>query len=75
MSLRENGSYRCDRCDVELENGGVHEAAVISDVEPGTEMTQTRILHLCRANGCVEKVLTKRVIAAYLAAFPDRKAK
>lgn len=68
MSLRADGKYRCDRCDVELENGGVHEAAVISDVVPGTEMTITRILHLCRVNGCVDRVLTKRAIPAWLAA-------
>lgn len=69
MSLRDDGKYRCDRCDVELENGGVHEAAVISDVVPGTGMTITRILHLCRINGCCNKVLTKRAIPAWLAWF------
>jgi len=65
MSLRQDGSYRCDHCGGDLENGGVFEAAVISDIEPGTEGTQTRILHLCRVNECVQTVLTAAALAAY----------
>lgn len=70
MSLRKDGRYRCDRCDAELENGGVHEAAVVSDIVPGSGGTLTRILHLCRKNRCVDKVLTKRAIPAWIKENP-----
>jgi hypothetical protein len=33
MSLRPDGSYRCDRCDTDVENGSVQFAAVVSDLQ------------------------------------------
>jgi hypothetical protein len=33
VSLRPDGTYRCDRCDVDVGNGAVTEAAVIADLE------------------------------------------
>ena len=70
MSLRSDGSYRCDRCGAKLENGGVHEAAIVSDLDleqPGT----VRVLHLCRAprvgapRGCVGNVLGTAALTDY----------
>lgn len=68
MSLRPDGTYRCDRCGLRLENGGVHEAAIVSDLNldrPG----DVRVLHLCRAErdgaptGCVGNVLDPATLA------------
>lgn len=58
MSLKE-GVYRCDRCGKELENGGVHEAAVVASLEDG----QVVQLHFGREEGCESKVLSKRNLA------------
>lgn len=67
MSLRTDGTYRCDRCGTDIGNAGVDVAATISDLVhdehnhpiPG----RVRVLHLCRKNGCVTRVLTKRALA------------
>lgn len=72
MSLRPDGTYRCDRCDTALTNGGVHEAAVISTIEDdGQGGTRAVTLHLCREpakgrpRGCAAHLLTSRSLAAY----------
>lgn len=68
MSLRADGSYRCDRCGVDVVNGGVLHAAVISDLDPDQPGT-VRVLHLCRAprdgapHGCVGNVLGPQTLA------------
>lgn len=70
MSLRPDGSYRCDRCGVDVGNGGVVHAAVISDVQP-TDPARPRVLHLCRnardgaPTGCVGNVLGPGTLADY----------
>jgi hypothetical protein len=72
VSLRPDGAYRCDRCDTKLTNGGVQEAAIISDLDPD-DATTVRVLHLCRKsqpgapNGCAARVLGPGVLAAYTA--------
>lgn len=72
MSLRQDGAYRCDRCDTELTNGGVTEAAIISTTDDdGQGGTRAITLHLCRVpakgrpHGCAGHLLTTRSLAAY----------
>lgn len=77
MSLRPDGKYRCDRCDVELENGGVQECASITDLDPKVPGS-IRHLHLCydehdddgkvTRQGCRDRVLTRRALRAHYAA-------
>lgn len=70
MSLRSDGTYRCDGCGVDVGNGGVLMAAVISDLDPD-QPGAIRVLHLCRAardgapNGCVGDVLGPGTLANY----------
>lgn len=83
MSLRADGTYRCDRCGLDVGNGGVFMAAYISDLDP-TNPTEARQLHLCREErddaprGCVGLVLGDEALADYYAASarfqssPDR---
>lgn len=72
MSLRPNGSYRCDRCDTGLTNGGVHECAVVSTLLDGQLVT----LHFCQQpqrgapHGCAGRILSASALAAYRKAFP-----
>lgn len=72
MSLRPDGAYRCDRCGVDVGNGGVVEAAIISDLHPDEPGT-VRVLHLCRAEregaptGCVGNVLGEATLADWTA--------
>lgn len=78
MSLRDDGSYCCDRCGADVGNGGVHAAVVISDLDPATGNATPRVLHLCRdrdepdpdgtirkVQGCRDRVLTKKALANY----------
>lgn len=72
MSLRPDGTYRCDRCDVDVGNGGVHTAAVIATREDdGTGGSSAITWHLCRQpakgnpTGCAGHVLTPRTLRAY----------
>lgn len=76
MSLRPDGSYRCDRCDADVGNGAVTEAAVIADldlVDDPDVHARPRTLHLCRKprkgapHGCAGHVLGPRSLAAYTA--------
>lgn len=68
MSLRADGSYRCDRCGADVDNGGVQMAAIISDLSPDEPGT-VRVLHLCREtrdgapNGCVGNALGPATLA------------
>lgn len=67
MSLRE-GNYHCDRCGTDVGNGGVMQAAVISDLDPDRP-GEIRVLHLCREpregapSGCVGNVLGPATLA------------
>lgn len=71
MSLRPDGSYRCDRCGQLLENGGVQEAAIVSDLDPD-QPAAPRILHLCRKartgapTGCVGQTFGATTLANYI---------
>jgi hypothetical protein len=70
VSLRPDGTYRCDRCGTDVDNGSVQAAAVISDLEPD-DPSRPRVLHLCRASrdgaphGCVGNVLGPGTLANY----------
>ena len=60
MSRRSNGEYRCDRSGRLLENGGVHEAAILTTLdEDGNVVT----FHFCHEDGCSSKVASKRNLA------------
>lgn len=65
MSLRADGKYRCDRSGRELVNGGVQECIIVTDLDPATDNTTTRVLHFCREDGCAGKVLSARNLADY----------
>lgn len=71
MSLRPDGSYRCDKCGADVVNGGVREAAIISDLDPDTA-GEVRVLHLCREprdgapSGCAGNVLGPAALANYI---------
>lgn len=69
MSLRPDGTYRCDRDGTELENGGVHEAIVVADIDE--ETGGTKVFHFCRVNGCHRKVLSARNLADWNESRPS----
>jgi hypothetical protein len=68
VSLRADGTYRCDRCGTDVGNGGVQQAALIADLEPD-DPTRLRHLHLCRQprdgapRGCAGNVLGPGTLA------------
>lgn len=70
MSLRSDGSYRCDRCGSDVGNASVQMCAVISDLEPD-DPARPRVLHLCRQpqdgapNGCARHVLGPGTLSNY----------
>jgi hypothetical protein len=76
MSLRASGKYRCDRCDQDVGNGAVTEAAVVvtllSDLEETEDLTPIT-LHFCRIvrdgypRGCAGRVLSASNTEAYRA--------
>lgn len=47
MSLRGDGSYRCDRCGKDVGNGGIRLSVQVSDLDP-TFPGSIRLLHFCR---------------------------
>lgn len=67
MSLTGNGKYVCDRDGVDVGNGGVLAAVVVSDLDPDNP-GHVRNLHFCRdevdedgkvvRKGCANKVLS-----------------
>lgn len=70
MSLRADGSYRCDRCGTDVDNGSVQAAAVVSTLDPD-EPARPLVLHLCREprdgapHGCVGNVLGPGALANF----------
>lgn len=68
MSLRPDGTYRCDRCGVDVGNAAVTECAIVTDLEVGAH----RQWHLCREpvkgapHGCAGHVLGPAALADYL---------
>lgn len=76
MSLRPDGSHRCDRCGADVGNAGIDVAAKVSDLDPATGNTTIRQLEFCRdrpdpdrpgetIKGCRDRVLTKAALAYY----------
>lgn len=69
MSLRPDGTNRCDRCGVDVGTGGVDACAVISIYDEATG--GVTVLHLCREprdgypRGCTGKVLGPGTLADY----------
>lgn len=67
MSLRPDGTYRCDRCDAEVGNAAVTECAIVTDLEDGDH----RQWHLCRnptkgrPHGCAGHILGPKTLGAY----------
>lgn len=72
MSLRDDGTYRCDRCGLDVGNAGIDVAASVSDLDPDFP-GEIRRLHLCRApregapTGCVGNVLGEATLADWTA--------
>lgn len=72
MSLRSDGTYRCDGCGTDVGNGGVQKAAVVADLDPD-DPARLRNLHLCRKprkgapHGCARKVLGPGTLADWTA--------
>jgi len=81
VSLRPDGSYRCDKCDTDVDNGSVANAVTIVGVDPDDPGTMRGPLHLClprevpvegatdgateHVPGCRDRVLTKTALAAF----------
>lgn len=63
MSLRPDGTYRCDRSGRELENGGVHEAAILTTLDEDGGVV---VFHFCHEDGCSKKVASTRNLADYI---------
>lgn len=68
MSLRDDSTYRCDRCGADVGNASVLVCAVISTLDPGDSQRPV-VWHLCRApregapHGCVGNVLGAGTLA------------
>jgi hypothetical protein len=76
VSLRDDNTYRCDRCGTDIGNAGPDRAAHINDTEPDDPRIPRR-LHLCldrpdpdspgkTIQGCRDHVLTGRALRNYL---------
>lgn len=63
MSRRTDGTYRCDRSGRELENGGVHECAVVTRVVTVDGQETQEVYHFCYEDGCDRRLLSKRNLA------------
>jgi hypothetical protein len=68
-------NYECARCGVDVGNGGVDQAAIVTDTHPD-DRTAVRQLRFCldrpdpdhegrTIQGCRDRVLTKRALAHY----------
>jgi hypothetical protein len=68
VSRQADGTYACDRCGTDIGNGGIDEAAAVSDLELDADgnvvLGAIRVLHLCRKNKCVRHVMTRRALRA-----------
>lgn len=70
MSLRDDGSYRCDSCGTDVGNGGVRQADIVSSLDPQDE-NEPVVLHLCRAprdgypHGCARHFIGAAATADY----------
>lgn len=68
MSLRSDGTYRCDKCGTDVGNASVENAAKIADLDPD-DPTRPRNLDLCREprtgapRGCAGLVLGPGTLA------------
>lgn len=65
MSRRSDGSYKCDRCGVDVDNGRIQLCVPASDIDGNGNPVQ---YHFCRVNKCAGKVLSKRNLDDYLKA-------
>ena len=74
MSLRADGTYRCDKCNDDVVNGGVQYAVTISGIDPD-DASRQQVFHLCLPHerddgehyaGCRNRVLTATALAAYI---------
>lgn len=77
MSLRPDGTYRCDRCGVDVGNAAVTECAIVSDLEAVDDAEvafRPRLLHFCRRpnpgapDGCAAHLLLPSNLADYYVA-------
>lgn len=78
MSLRDDGHHHCDGCGRDLDNGGVQNGVIVSDLDPDRR-GHIRNLIFCRdheegegrerhkVEGCAATLLDPEVIADYLA--------
>jgi hypothetical protein len=73
MSMQPDGSYVCDRDGVDVGNGSVLMALVVSDLDPDNP-GHVRNLHFCRdrededgkiVKGCARKVLSSTNMKHY----------
>lgn len=75
MSLRPDGSYKCDRCGASVGNAAVTECVMVADIEFLEDGSAApRNLHFCRVpnegapEGCAEHLLVPSNLADYLSA-------
>ena len=76
MSMREDGTYECNRCGADLGNGSVQVSAIVTDLDPATGNTTQRRLDFCRdrpdpdqpgktIQGCRDRVFTRKALRHY----------
>lgn len=74
MSLRRDGTYRCDRCGVDVGNAAVTECAIVSTMTVTDDVPEVLVLHFCRVpnegapEGCTEHLLVPSNLTDYLEA-------
>lgn len=75
MSLRPDGTYRCDRSGHDVGNAAVTQCASVSTILTEADGTpRVQVFHFCRVpnpgapDGCADHVLVPSNLADYLAA-------
>lgn len=71
MSLRSDGTYRCDDCGLDVGNAAVTECAIVSTIAHTDDGPVVLVLHFCRVprdgapEGCAAHLLTPSHLTNY----------
>jgi hypothetical protein len=72
MSFRADGTIRCDKCNVDVGNGGIDRCVIVSRLDP-KNLGSIEQLHFCidreeegaTVQGCSDRVFNARHLGAY----------